>query len=213
MTVVTTGAGNLIVISAPSGAGKTSLVHALVQSEPSVTVSVSHTTRPRRAGERDGIDYHFVDDTAFRAMVDREEFVEYAEVFGNSYGTSKLEISTQIERGVDLVLEIDWQGARAIRAAFPAAVSVFILPPSESTLRERLLKRGDDPDVIERRMRSALGEISHFDEYEFLVVNDVFEQALDELRGVVRSCRLKTPLRQRHLAPGLAGLIASAKAI
>lgn len=202
--------GNLIVISAPSGAGKTSLVQALIGRMDGISSSISHTTRVRRPTETDDEDYFFVSDSTFRKMIANGEFLEYAKVFGNLYGTSKTQIQHRLDAGVDLLLDIDWQGARIIRQAYPDAISIFILPPSEAALRERLVGRGDErPTVIEERMRSANSEMSHFEEYEFLLINDDFERALDELGGIIGACRLKTASQRRHLGPDLGGLIAS----
>jgi len=189
--------GQLFIVSAPSGAGKTSLVHALLGRLSGIAVSVSHTTRRIRAGEVEGRDYHFVDVEAFRAMIARDDFLEHALVFGNYYGTSRSGVAAALATGRDLVLEIDWQGARRIRELVPDAVSVFIMPPSLEELRHRLERRGkDDPDTIERRMLAAREEMSHFDEYQYLIVNDDFERARDDLAAVVRAARLATS-RQR----------------
>ncbi len=192
--------GTLFIVSAPSGAGKTSLVRALVEREPGVTLSVSHTTRPPRPGERDGVDYHFVDAATFERMVAEDAFLEHAEVFGNRYGTARATVERELEADRDVILEIDWQGARQVRAAMPGAVSVFILPPSREALEQRLRGRGqDDEAVIARRMARAVDEISHYDEYDYLVVNDVFETALEELRAIVRATRLRLPAQAaRH---------------
>ena len=200
--------GQLFIVSAPSGAGKTSLVHALLGRLPGIGVSVSHTTRRIRPGEVEGRDYHFVDVEAFRAMIAHDDFLEHALVFGNYYGTSRSGVAAALAAGSDLVLEIDWQGARRIRELVPDAVSVFIMPPSLEELRRRLERRGkDDADTIERRMEAARREMSHFDEYQYLIVNDDFERARDDLAAVVRAARLATS-RQRAagataaLAPG-----------
>jgi len=207
-------AGNLIVVSAPSGAGKTSLVHALIGRFDGIAASVSHTTRPRRERETDGEDYYFVAPKEFHAMVAAGEFLEHAEVFGNFYGTSTEQIQRALDRGIDLVLEIDWQGARVVRQQYPNAISIFILPPSEAALRERLVARGrDTPEVIEARMDSARDEMSHFHEYEFLLVNDDFETALEELCTVVLASRYRTAYRHRRLSAPVAGLIASGSPI
>jgi guanylate kinase len=200
--------GQLFIVSAPSGAGKTSLVHALLGQLAGIDVSVSHTTRRIRPGEVQGRDYHFVDIEAFRGMIAHDDFLEYAQVFGNYYGTSRSGVAAALAGGRDLVLEIDWQGARRIRELVPDAVSVFIMPPSLEELRHRLEGRGkDDPDTIARRMEAAREQMSHFDEYQYLIVNDEFERARDDLAAVVRATRLATP-RQRAagataaLAPG-----------
>jgi guanylate kinase len=189
--------GQLFIVSAPSGAGKTSLVHALVAALPDIAVSVSHTTRPMRTGEVQGRDYHFVDEARFATMVARDEFLEHALVFGNRYGTSRSAVDETLARGLDVVLEIDWQGARRVRELKPEAVSVFILPPSLSELRRRLERRGkDDAAVIARRMEAARAEMSHFEEYGYLVVNDDFPRASLDLQAIVRATRLATA-RQR----------------
>jgi len=183
--------GTLFVVSAPSGAGKTSLVRELVESLDGIQVSVSHTTRPRREGEVDGVNYHFADVPGFEAMIERGEFFEYARVFDNDYGTSRPAVQAALAAGQDVILEIDWQGARQVRQQLPDAVSVFILPPSREELERRLSGRGtDEHAVIERRMRDAVSEMSHHDEYDYLVINDDFTTALDELRALVVSRRL-----------------------
>ncbi|WP_027962650.1 guanylate kinase [Halomonas halodenitrificans] len=183
--------GTLFVVSAPSGAGKTSLVRELVESLDGIQVSTSHTTRVRREGEIDGVNYHFVDVPAFEAMIERGEFFEYARVFDNYYGTSRPAVQAALAAGQDVILEIDWQGARQVREQLPEAVSVFILPPSREELERRLSGRGtDEHAVIERRMRDAVSEMSHHDEYDYLLINDDFTTALDELRALVVSRRL-----------------------
>ncbi|MGD9602761.1 MAG: guanylate kinase [Gammaproteobacteria bacterium] len=187
----------LFVVSAPSGAGKTSLIQALVASVDGLRMSVSHTTRGQRPGERQGIDYFFVDVPAFEAMVARDAFLEHARVFGNLYGTSREEVDRALAAGEDLILEIDWQGARHVRALYPEAVTIFVLPPSVAELRRRLETRGEDrAEVIERRMQEAAAEMSHYPEYAFVVVNDVFERALEDLRSIVRASRLRTGVQR-----------------
>ncbi len=184
--------GTLFVIAAPSGAGKTSLIKALLAEMDGISVSVSHTTRRPRPGEEDGLHYHFVTVDAFRAMIGRQEFVEHAEVYGNFYGTSKGSLQTLLDQGRDVILEIDWQGARQVRAQFPECISVSILPPSRQTLEERLSARGqDDTEVIARRMTQAIEEISHYEEFDYLIINDNFESALQELQAVILSQRLR----------------------
>ncbi len=188
--------GILFVVSAPSGAGKTSLLRALVPADERLVMSVSHATRARRPGEEDGVHYHFVEVSAFEGMVARGEFLEHAQVFGNHYGTAEAGVRDQLARGFDVVLEIDWQGARQVRERFADAVSVFIVPPDVDTLRERLTSRGqDDVDVVERRMSEARSELSHYDEYDYLVVNDVFETALGELKSVITAERIRQSRR------------------
>lgn len=200
--------GTLYIISAPSGAGKTSLVKALVDTIPGLSISVSHTTRPRRDGEVDGVDYHFVDAEAFEAMVAAGEFLEHARVFGNAYGTARSSVEEQLDAGTDVILEIDWQGAQQVRAALPDAVSVFILPPSRRELERRLRARGkDSEDVIARRLREAQSEMSHYHEYDYLVVNDAFGHAVEELVAVARARRLRLAAQQERLGDTLQDLL------
>lgn len=200
---VAVDSGTLYVISAPSGAGKTSLVKALLEGMSGIEVSVSHTTRAMRPGEVDGKDYHFVDAEHFLAMVVEEDFLEHAQVFDNYYGTSQQAVQSLLRSGQDVILEIDWQGAQQVRALFPDCRSVFILPPSKAALRERLTGRGQDSEeIIERRLRDAEDDISHYDEFDFVVVNDDFDQALQELRAIITAQRLaldRQTLRLRDL--------------
>jgi len=201
--------GALYIISAPSGAGKTSLVKALVDSTAEVRVSVSHTTRAPRPGETDGVHYHFVDKEAFQAMAAEGGFLEHAEVFGNFYGTSRAGVEALMEQGVDVILEIDWQGAAQIRQVMPEAVSVFILPPSRAELESRLRGRGQDSEeVIARRLAEARAEMAHHGEFDYLVVNDDFDQALAELRAVFTARRLRREVQIPRLAGLLADLLA-----
>jgi len=180
--------GKVVVIAAPSGAGKTSLVKALIESSPNIDVAVSHTTRSMRPHEVDGINYHFVSVATFRSLQAKDGFVESAEVFGNLYGTSLDAMDKIIQQGKHLVLEIDWQGANQIREKVPKAISIFILPPSLATLKQRLQNRGqDDAATIERRTQEAMNEISHFAEFDFLVVNDDFGVALDQIRSIIET--------------------------
>ncbi|MGE3772017.1 MAG: guanylate kinase [Gammaproteobacteria bacterium] len=189
--------GQLFIVSAPSGAGKTSLVAALLRSTPGIGVSVSHTTRAMRPGEVDGVNYYFVDVPTFTAMEARGDFLESAVVFGNRYGTSRRAVTETLAAGRDLVLEIDWQGARRIRDLFPAAVSVFIMPPSVEELQHRLERRNEDgPETIARRMQAAREEMAHYKEYQYLVVNDDFERARGDLEAIVRVARLSTARQQ-----------------
>ena len=206
------GSGTLYIISAPSGAGKSSLLRALLETMGGdLALSVSHTTRRPRSGEVDGTDYHFVDGVAFEGMVGRGEFLEHARVFDNSYGTSRQSVADQLATGVDVILEIDWQGARLVRELLPEAVSIFILPPSLEALQQRLQDRGqDDDEVIARRMRDAVSEMSHYDEYDYLVINDVFQAALDELAAIIRCGQLRLAPQSRRNAALLADLLASA---
>ena len=191
MSDTATKQGQLYVVSAPSGAGKTSLVKALVEANNDITVSVSHTTRVIRPGEIDGVNYHFVSAAEFIDLKERGGFFEWAKVFDNFYGTSQQSVLDQLNRGVDVILEIDWQGAAQIKQQMPESVSIFILPPSTAALRERLTGRGqDDSNVIERRMRSARDEISHYGDADYVVLNDEFDSALSDLKAIVTSQRL-----------------------
>lgn len=201
--------GTLYIISAPSGAGKTSLVKALLKATPDITVSVSHTTRKPRPGETDGVEYHFVDVDTFRLMVADGAFLEHAQVFDNFYGTSRSAALDLLKRGIDVILEIDWQGARQVRTMIPGAVSIFILPPSRQALDERLRGRGQDgEEVIARRMRDAISEMSHYAEFDYLVINDQFEQALLELQSIIAARRLRTAVQQANQRELLSSLLA-----
>ncbi len=200
--------GTLYIISAPSGAGKTSLVKALLEKLADVTVSVSHTTRQARPGEQDGVDYHFVDKAEFERLAASGEFLEYAQVFDNDYGTHRATVLEKLGSGEDVILEIDWQGARQGYKAFPQAVRVFILPPGREALRERLTGRGQDSeDVINRRMADAVSEMSHYDEFDYLIFNDDFAMALDELSALFRARRLRREAQQQRYASELKGLL------
>lgn len=180
--------GRLFVVSAPSGGGKTSLIRALLERDERVTLSVSHTTRAPRPGEQDGVHYHFVSPDTFEALVDRGGFLEHAHVFDHHYGTGRSAVEARLNEGFDVLLDIDWQGARQVRRNDPSAVSVFILPPSLAELRHRLKARGQDSErTIDRRMRDARSEISHYQEFDHVVVNDVFEEALDDLQSIIRT--------------------------
>ena len=204
MTENTQAPGTLFIVSAPSGAGKTSLVKALIDSTDGIKVSVSHTTRASRPGEVDGADYHFVEKGEFEAKLAAGDFLEHAQVFDNFYGTSKSAVLEQLASGVDVILEIDWQGARQVREALPDHVGIFIAPPSRDALEQRLRGRGQDSEeIIARRMRDAESEMSHYDEYDFLVINDDFDVALVELRTLFLAQRL----RRDHQAIRHAGLI------
>ena len=183
--------GTLYTVSAPSGAGKTSLVTALVKSNPEVCVSISHTTRAIRPGEQDGVNYHFVDHATFERMLEEGAFLEHARVFSNLYGTSQQWVVDTLEQGMDVILEIDWQGASQVRRLMPETVSLFILPPSLACLRQRLTGRGqDDPAVIEARMNEAISEISHYVEADYLIVNDDFTIALAQFQSLITSQHL-----------------------
>ncbi len=187
-----TAKGTLFIVSAPSGAGKTSLVKALVASNPELKVSISHTTRPMRPGECNGVNYHFVTQVVFESMLEEGAFLEQAQVFGNLYGTSELWVQQTLEAGDDIILEIDWQGAAQIRKLVPSAVSVFILPPSLEALRERLTGRGqDDKSVIDARMQGAISEISHYVEADYLIINDDFSVALTQFQAILLAKRLR----------------------
>jgi len=193
-------AADVFLVAAPSGAGKSSLVSALLARDPSIRLSVSFTTRAPRPGEVEGRDYHFVDREEFARRERLAEFLETAEVHGNRYGTSRAWIEQRLQERCDILLEIDWQGARQVKALFPSAIGVFILPPSMQALRERLQQRGKDaPEVIERRLQAARGEMTHAGEFDFVIVNDAFEQALLQLQAVVCACRLRsTRQADRH---------------
>jgi len=196
--------GILFVVAAPSGAGKTSLVRALLTRDDRLGVSVSHTTRPKRATEQHGVNYHFVARERFLQMVDDGAFLEHAEVFGNGYGTAAASVEEKFRRGLDVILEIDWQGAAQVRQRHPDVVSIFILPPSLAALRARLIQRGEDaPEVMERRLKEARNEIGHCGEFDYWVVNDEFDTALTELQAIVTAERC----RRRVAGPALEGLL------
>lgn len=200
---------SVFIVSAPSGAGKTSLVRALLETVSQITVAVSHSTRPIRTGERDGVDYYFIQPAVFQRMATEGAFLEQAHVFDHWYGTSRLAVESEWAQGKDVILEIDWQGARQIRERLPQCVSVFILPPSLEALRDRLTQRGEDEAaVIERRMRDAVNEISHYGEYDYLIVNDNFGKALSDLQAIVRTRRLKSSVQEHALADTLRSLMA-----
>lgn len=195
-------AGNLYVVAAPSGAGKTTLVRLLLEGQQDIRLSISYTTRDPRPGEENGREYHFVDTSEFRAMIERHDFLEWAEVHGNFYGTSQKWIADQLAAGVDVLLEIDWQGAQQVRSLFPAAIGIFILPPSMEELTSRLTGRGTDSSgVIARRLAAAQAEMRHVGEFDYVIINDQLAQALDDLRAVVRASRLSLAAqRARHAA-------------
>jgi guanylate kinase len=188
--------GKLFIFSAASGTGKTSLAKALVESSPEFAFSVSHTTRAPRPGEQHGVHYYFVNQAQFDEMVAADRFLEHANVFGNSYGTSRAATENLLRQGKNIILDIDWQGARAIKEKMPESVSVFILPPSRAALEQRLTGRGQDtPEVIARRMREAVSEMSHYKEFDHVVVNDDFEAALKDLQAVIRGDDTPRPLQ------------------
>lgn len=198
----------LFVVAAPSGGGKTSLINALLNRDRQIKLSVSHTTRPPRPGEVDGVHYHFVDEDTFLDLIDRDAFLEHARVFDYRYGTGREAVNQQLAAGFDVILDIDWQGARQIRKTFPGCHTIFIIPPSVETLRQRLVRRGQDSEaVIQRRMRDAQAEISHWDEFDSIIVNDDFEQALSELHDVVRSENQRVQPNSRQSMEILAELL------
>jgi guanylate kinase len=191
--------GTLFTVSAPSGAGKTSLVRALVESTENVRVSVSHTTREKRPGETNGANYHFVSHAEFAEMLQNNAFLEHAQVFANLYGTSRHWVEETLAGGEDVILEIDWQGAAQVRRLMPQAVGVFILPPSRECLHERLTGRGQDgAEVIEARMAEAKSEMSHFVEADYLIVNDDFNVALGEFKAIITAQRLRLEKQQQR---------------
>ena len=196
----------VLVLSAPSGAGKSSLARALADAEPSVRLSVSHTTRAARPGEVDGVDYHFVGEREFEAMIEAGAFLEHARVFDRRYGTSWSAVRSVLSAGHDVVLDIDWQGARQVRAEFSSTVSVFLLPPSMGALRSRLVARGQDSTgIVEGRMRAAHSELAHYDEFDHVVVNEDFERALGAIRGILRG---ECAMRPADAATLVAALLA-----
>lgn len=201
-------AGLLFVVAAPSGAGKTSLVQALLTAQPDLALSVSHTTRPIRPGEQDGVNYHFTARERFTAMINEGLFLEHADVFGNLYGTSRQSLADQRAAGSDVVLEIDWQGARQVRAAFPDAVSVFVLPPSREELLARLTNRGQDSaEVIERRTNQAHVELAHYSDFDYLIINDDFATASADLQAIVRAARCSRSIVEQRQPDLLANLL------
>ena len=200
--------GTLFIVSAPSGAGKTSLLKAVLTRLTDVELSVSHTTRARRPGEQHGLDYYFVDQSRFESMAAGGEFLEHARVFDNGYGTTRAAVAERLAAGRDVILEIDWQGARQVFEAFDQAVKVFILPPTRAALHQRLTGRGQDSEaVIARRMAEAVSEIRHFDEYHYLIFNDDFEVALAELEALFRAQRLRSAAQRVRYASELKGLL------
>lgn len=202
-----TSSGSLFLVVAPSGAGKSSLVNALLQQEPAINLSISYTTRPPRPGEENGREYFFTSVDDFNARREAGEFLEWAEVFGNYYGTSRLQIADQMASGIDVLLEIDWQGAQQVKKQFPHAVGVFILPPSIAALEERLKKRGqDEPHVITRRILAAGGEIAHASEFEYVIINQEFTAALSELSAIVKATRCRFAQQSTRNAPLFAQL-------
>jgi len=200
--------GTLYIVAAPSGAGKTSLVKALLKAVPNLLVSVSHTTRAQRAGEQDGVDYHFVGEETFHGMIDSGAFLEHARVFDRYYGTSRQWVLEKLTAGYDVILEIDWQGARQVRSQMPDCRGIFILPPSRLALEKRLFARNQDAiEVIERRMRDAVNEMVHYDEFDYLVVNDDFDRALQDMVAIITSRRLRTVVRKQDVRELLHNLL------
>ncbi|MGZ8164727.1 MAG: guanylate kinase [Methylobacter sp.] len=200
--------GKLYIIAAPSGAGKTSLVKQLISDLDNLAVSISHTTRQIRPGETNGQDYYFINVEDFQAMQEKQAFLEYAQVFDNFYGTAQQTLEQNLEKGLDVILEIDWQGAQQIKKLLPDSISIFILPPSTEVLLQRLRNRGqDDEQIIARRMRDAVAEIRHYEEFDYLVVNNVFEQALTELKSIIIANRLSRQRQLHNLRPLLTALL------
>jgi len=200
--------GTLFIIAAPSGAGKTSLVKALRERDPAIRVSISHTTRAPRPGEQDGVHYHFVSEARFLELVGQRAFLEHAQVFGNRYGTSEAAVRELLNAGYDVILEIDWQGARQVRQRFTDVVGIFILPPSREELRRRLQGRGQDSaEIIEGRMSQARDEIIHYVEFDYLVINDRFEQALDQLAAIFTAQRLRREAQEERFKDAIGGML------
>jgi len=198
---------NLYVVAAPSGGGKTSLINALLEKDDRVSLSISYTTRTARPGEKDGVHYHYVDDPTFIDLIGKNAFLEHAEVFGHRYGTGRDAVEEKLRAGFDVLLDIDWQGARQVRKSFPFCCTIFILPPSLEALRNRLSRRGQDSEeVIEVRMREARAEISHSREFDYLIINDDFDQALADLQSIVRHRKLHRPEQKEHYDDLLAEL-------
>ncbi|MBP9722090.1 MAG: guanylate kinase [Gammaproteobacteria bacterium] len=193
--------GCLIVIAAPSGGGKTTLVNALLKAMPDIKLSISHTTRPIRPGEQDGINYYFVSDQDFKKLLDERVFLEYAKVYDYFYGTSKVWVEAELNKGSNIILELDWQGARQIKAMFEhEAKFIYLLPPSLKALQERLRRRAQDhPEVIEHRLAQAKEDISHYDEFDYLVVNENLEQAVNDLVAIITSIRLDIKQQKNNL--------------
>lgn len=199
---------NLFVISAPSGAGKTSLVRALVNKLKEIKISISHTTRPMRSGDEEGVDYFFIDENRFQTMMKEGAFLEYAAVYGHHYGTEKDWVLQQLKAGEDVLLEIDWQGAQQIRRLFPPALLIFILPPSAKALQERLIKRRqDEAAIINHRVALAPEEMAHYAEFDYIIVNDNFDQALQNLVHIISAERLQREVQEEKLAPLLEELL------
>lgn len=198
----------LYVVAAPSGGGKTSLINALLEKDDRVSLSVSYTTRTARPGEQDGVHYNFIDDATFIGLIEKNAFLEHAEVFGHRYGTGRDAVEKKMHAGFDVLLDIDWQGARQIRESFPSCCTIFILPPSLEALSNRLARRGQDSKkVIDQRMRKARAEISHSSEFDYLIINDDFDEALSDLQSIVRHRKLYRPDQEDHYHDLLAELL------
>lgn len=201
--------GNLLIVSAPSGAGKTSLVKALLRGDDQVAISISHTTRAKRPAERNGVDYHFVDENQFADMLKQSKFLESAQVHGARYGTAQSSVDALLSAGHDVILEIDWQGAEQVRKVYPNAKSIFVLPPSVETLATRLKTRGQDPEeVILQRVAAAREEMAQVASYDYVIINNDFEVALQEFKAIVVAERLKTPVQQSKHAKLIQALMA-----
>ncbi|MES2998169.1 MAG: guanylate kinase [Pseudomonadota bacterium] len=200
--------GTLYIISAPSGGGKTSLVNALLESVSNLEASISYTTRAPRPGEKEEIDYHFIDEKAFKRLIQEQAFLEYATVFGHYYGTSLGWVTKKIEAGIDIILEIDWQGAQQIREKMPESIGIFIIPPSWEILEKRLrLRAQDEETVIKNRMKDAKAELTHYDDYDYLILNENFSNALADLNAILRVRHLRSSVQKHELAPLLETLL------
>ncbi|HMY27487.1 MAG TPA: guanylate kinase [Agitococcus sp.] len=202
--------GTLFIISAASGTGKTSLVKALLENCPNLKVSISNTTRNKRAGELDGVHYHFTAKEQFVDMISQGAFLEHAEVFGNYYGTARHMVEENLRQDIDVILEIDWQGAQQVRQSYPNAVSIFIMPPSRDALRQRLENRGQDSaDIINQRLNGAISDMSHFVEFDYVVINDDFDIALEDLIAIVKASRLRQNIQVIRHADRIQGLLSN----
>lgn len=203
-------AGLLFVVAAASGTGKTSLVKALLDRSSNLHISVSHTTRPQRVGEVDGVHYHFIEKEQFLERIQQKAFIEYAEVFGNYYGTSQATVQEQLDKGHDVLLEIDWQGAEQVRKLFPNSIQIFILPPSQFELRQRLSNRKTDSlEVIEHRLSCAVNDMQHYVNFDYVVVNDVFDKAVAELHAIIISNRLTKAQQETNQKALIADLLST----